>query len=75
MGVALILAVHGLAMAIYLISVREPKQANSKAAEEKSMLSNPEGGIVNIPSHHSVEQTVQTLEGLMLEHSSQFVFG
>src|SRR5271157_980145 len=29
------------------------------------MLSNPEGGIVHIPSHHAVEQTVEKLEKLL----------
>lgn len=64
-GVALILAVVGVAMATYLISVREPKSANFGGGEEKSMMSNAEGGIVNIPSRHSVEQTVEKLQNLL----------
>lgn len=64
-GVALFLAVVGIAMAIYVISVREPRQANSREGQEKSMISKPENGIVNVASHHSVEQTVQTLEAIL----------
>jgi uncharacterized protein (DUF302 family) len=61
----LILAVPGLAMAIYLISVRELNWASFGAQEETSMLSNPDSGMVNIPSHHSVEQIVEKLEKLL----------
>ena len=64
-GVALILAVVGLAMAIYLISVREPKQERLGERWEKSMTANPENGVVTIPSHHSVDQTVAKLEEIL----------
>jgi uncharacterized protein (DUF302 family)/uncharacterized membrane protein YidH (DUF202 family) len=60
--VAVILAALGLALAIYLLSVRNPQQENSKIAWEKSMTSNAENGIVTIPSHQSVDKTVQNLE-------------
>jgi uncharacterized protein (DUF302 family) len=53
-----------LAMAIYLVSVREPKPAHLEK-QEKPMTSNPENGIVAIPSRQSVDQTVQKLEGLL----------
>jgi uncharacterized protein (DUF302 family)/uncharacterized membrane protein YidH (DUF202 family) len=53
--VAIILSLLGLAMAIYLVSVRE----------EKSMTSNPANGVVTIPSHQTVDQTVQTVEGIL----------
>jgi uncharacterized protein (DUF302 family) len=33
--------------------------------QEKSMSSNSESGIMTIPSHHSVEQTVQKLEEIL----------
>jgi uncharacterized protein (DUF302 family) len=59
------LAVFGLAMAIYLVSVREPTQAHFAKTQEKSMTSNPDNGIVTIPSHQSVDQTVQKLEKLL----------
>jgi uncharacterized protein (DUF302 family)/uncharacterized membrane protein YidH (DUF202 family) len=54
-AVAVILAVLGLAMAIYLISVRDPKE---KSPQEKSM-NNSDNGIMSIPSHHSVDETVE----------------
>jgi uncharacterized protein (DUF302 family) len=63
--VALILAVVGLAMVIYLISVRDPKQINRGESREKSMPSNPGNGIVTIPSQHSVQQTVEKLEEVL----------
>jgi len=61
-GVAIALAVGGLAMAIYLISVREPGPPNSEQHKEKVMTSNPDIGIVTLPGHHSVEETVAKLE-------------
>jgi uncharacterized protein (DUF302 family) len=48
-----------------LISVREPKRANLGTSEEKSITSKAESGIVNIPSHHSVESTVEKLEKML----------
>jgi uncharacterized protein (DUF302 family)/uncharacterized membrane protein YidH (DUF202 family) len=59
---AIALAVVGLAMAIYLISVREPRQTNSGKLEDKQMTSNPESGIMTQRSNHTVDQTVQKLE-------------
>jgi uncharacterized protein (DUF302 family)/uncharacterized membrane protein YidH (DUF202 family) len=59
--VAVILAVVGLAMAIYLISVGEPKQA----LQERTMASNIDTGIVSIPSNHTVDQTVEKLEAIL----------
>jgi uncharacterized protein (DUF302 family)/uncharacterized membrane protein YidH (DUF202 family) len=62
-AVAVVLAVLGVAMAIYLILVREPRQTD----QEKSMTSNSENGIVTIAGHQSVDQTVQTLERILQE--------
>jgi uncharacterized protein (DUF302 family)/uncharacterized membrane protein YidH (DUF202 family) len=64
-AVAVMLAALGLAMAIYLVSVREPRQANIDKVQEKSMTSDSQNGIVTIPSHQSVDQTVQKLEGIL----------
>ncbi|HVP45634.1 MAG TPA: DUF302 domain-containing protein [Bryobacteraceae bacterium] len=61
-SIALILAVLGAAMAIYLVSVRGPQQSNS---QEKSMAPSPETGIVNVSSRHSVDQTVQKFEEIL----------
>jgi len=64
-AVAAMLAVLGVAMAVYLVSVREPRQAHLEKRREKSMTSNSENGIVTIPSHHSVDQTVEKLEAIL----------
>ena len=63
-AVAVTLAALGLAMAIYLVSVREPSRTH-EIRKEKSMTSNPENGIVTIPSHQSVDQTVKKLEEIL----------
>jgi putative membrane protein len=65
MGVALILAVVGLAMAIYLFSVHEPGQENLEERRERSMTAKPENGIALVPSQHSVDQTVGKLEEIL----------
>jgi uncharacterized protein (DUF302 family)/uncharacterized membrane protein YidH (DUF202 family) len=64
-AVAALLAVLGLAMAIYLISVREPSQEHLETSKEKSMTSDLGNGIVTIPSQHSVDQTVERLEKIL----------
>ena len=65
--VALVLAALGLAMAIYLISFPQPRQALLENIQEKSMTSNSANGMVTVPGHQSVEQTVQKLEGILQE--------
>jgi uncharacterized protein (DUF302 family)/uncharacterized membrane protein YidH (DUF202 family) len=65
MGVALILAAVGLAMAIYLIAVGEPGKTNSR--REKTTTTDRQNGIVTIGSHHSVEQTAGKLEEILRE--------
>jgi uncharacterized protein (DUF302 family)/uncharacterized membrane protein YidH (DUF202 family) len=68
--VALTLAVVGLAMAIYLIWVGQPKQVSigehPGENREKAMTSNADAGIVSIPSSHSVDQAVSKLEEILL---------
>jgi len=59
--VALVMAVVGLAMAIYLISVGEP----GRGRQGKTMTSNTDTGIVTIPSNNSVGQTVEKLESIL----------
>jgi len=55
-----------LAMAIYLISVGEPKQSSAGEREVKTMTSNSDTGIVSVPSNHSVDQTVENLKAILL---------
>jgi uncharacterized protein (DUF302 family) len=59
---AAILAVLGLAMAVYLISVRDPIPARFEASGEKSMTAKSDNGMITIPSHHSVDETVERVE-------------
>jgi uncharacterized protein (DUF302 family)/uncharacterized membrane protein YidH (DUF202 family) len=57
--VAIILAILGLVMAAYLISVHEglPKAM--------TMTTNTDAGIVSIPANHSVDQTVEKLQQIL----------
>ena len=59
LGVALafLLAVIGLSMAVYVASVREPQPV----LKEKPMNS----GIVNVPSQHTVDETVASLQKML----------
>jgi uncharacterized protein (DUF302 family) len=65
MMAALVLAILGVAMAIYLISVRPIAGNNSSKAREISMAPNPEQGIVLIPSKLSVDETVARLQAIL----------
>jgi len=68
--VAVVLAGLGLAMAFYFVSTRDPidprvEKNREKSPQEKSMTPHADNGIVSIPSHQSVDQTVQKLEGIL----------
>jgi uncharacterized protein (DUF302 family)/uncharacterized membrane protein YidH (DUF202 family) len=63
--IAFFLAVVGFAMVIYLISVRSSTGAKSQTLREVSMTSMSNNGIVNVPSHQSVDQTVETLQAML----------
>jgi uncharacterized protein (DUF302 family)/uncharacterized membrane protein YidH (DUF202 family) len=69
---ALFLALVGLAMAIYLVSIRSSANLQSKNSEEVSMAraSSKEAltgakGIIDKPSNHSVAQTVEKLKNIL----------
>jgi uncharacterized protein (DUF302 family)/uncharacterized membrane protein YidH (DUF202 family) len=64
-GVAIFLAIVGIGMAIYLISVQKPSHANTKNRQEEFMAITKESEIVDIRSHHSVDETVKRLEDLL----------
>jgi len=76
-GVAVFLALVGIAMAIYLVSFRSPTNTDSPRSPETSMApgaSSPAAspapanhGISTVPSHHSVDETVARLTGLLQE--------
>jgi len=63
--VALVLAVLGVAMAIYLISVRPIGPDNASKSREISMAPIPENGILRTASNHSVEETVARLKSIL----------
>jgi uncharacterized protein (DUF302 family)/uncharacterized membrane protein YidH (DUF202 family) len=75
-GVAVFLALVGIAMAIYLISFRSPTNTGLHETTETSMAGAPttgattgvvaaSNGIASIPSNHSVDETVARLTGLL----------
>jgi uncharacterized protein (DUF302 family)/uncharacterized membrane protein YidH (DUF202 family) len=63
--IAFILALVGLAMAIYLISVRYSTLSQIGNREEASVTTSKNQGIINAPSNHSVDQTVEKLKGIL----------
>jgi uncharacterized protein (DUF302 family) len=62
---ALFLAFVGLAMAIYLVTVRGSANLHSENREETTMALATTKGIIDKPSHHSVEQTVEKLKNIL----------
>jgi uncharacterized protein (DUF302 family)/uncharacterized membrane protein YidH (DUF202 family) len=71
-AIALFLALVGLAMTIYLISVRDSAHAttgNTSGIKEEtpmtSMAPISDNGISNRASNHSVDQTVEKLQGIL----------
>jgi uncharacterized protein (DUF302 family)/uncharacterized membrane protein YidH (DUF202 family) len=62
---AVILAVFGLVMAIYLVSVRQPESGALRLEKESPMSMDLRGGIVSVASSHSVDQTVEKFKSLL----------
>jgi uncharacterized protein (DUF302 family)/uncharacterized membrane protein YidH (DUF202 family) len=62
--VALFLAIVGLSMAIYLVSVRGPAK-NQPTHNEETSMSTTSNGIVSLPSNHSVDETVDKLKNIL----------
>jgi len=62
---AVFLALVGLAMAIYLVSVHGSANLKSEAKEEAAMAVTTKNGIIDKPSNHSVEQTVEKLKNIL----------
>jgi uncharacterized protein (DUF302 family)/uncharacterized membrane protein YidH (DUF202 family) len=61
----LFLALVGLGMAIYLISVRNSAHLHSRIIEETPMAPITDNGIISRPSNHSVDQTVEKLKDIL----------
>lgn len=64
-AIAVFLALVGLAMAIYLVSVRGPANLHGNNNVEVSMKTATDNGIINQLSHHSVDQTVDRLKNIL----------
>jgi len=63
-AIAFFLALVGLAMTIYLISVRDSTHSPDKPREITMTLSQDKG-IVDVASNYSVDQTVERLKGIL----------
>jgi uncharacterized protein (DUF302 family)/uncharacterized membrane protein YidH (DUF202 family) len=64
-AISFFLAVIGLAMAIYLVSVRNATSSQFANHEEISMTAATSKGIVDKLSNHSVDQTVDRLKNIL----------
>jgi uncharacterized protein (DUF302 family)/uncharacterized membrane protein YidH (DUF202 family) len=64
-AIALFLALVGVSMAMYLVSFRGGSQSYSGKGEETPMTPTAENGIVSKPSTHSVDKTVEKLQGIL----------
>jgi uncharacterized protein (DUF302 family)/uncharacterized membrane protein YidH (DUF202 family) len=66
---AAFLALIGLGMAIYLVSVHSSEQSisgkNSPSNKETPMAQITDNGIIAIPSNHSVDETVEKLKSIL----------
>jgi len=65
LAVAVILALVGMAMAAYLVSIRSSTSSGSSTYEEEAPVqAQPaaDNGIAKIPSHHTVDETVERLK-------------
>jgi uncharacterized protein (DUF302 family)/uncharacterized membrane protein YidH (DUF202 family) len=65
--IAFFLALVGLAMAIYLVSVRSSMHSQFERGKESSMTATTDSGIIQTPSNHSVDQTVEKLKAILRE--------
>jgi uncharacterized protein (DUF302 family)/uncharacterized membrane protein YidH (DUF202 family) len=64
-GVAMLLGIVGLAMAVYLISVRHSAPPNGRTGKETSMNQMIDKGLVTVPGRQSVDETVEKLKDIL----------
>ena len=64
-AIAFFLALVGLAMAIYLVSIRSSAHPQFGNNKETSMTLDKNKGIIDVPSNHTVDQTVDKLKGIL----------
>jgi uncharacterized protein (DUF302 family)/uncharacterized membrane protein YidH (DUF202 family) len=74
-AVAVFLALVGVAMAAYLVSIRSSTNSDSSSREEAPVHAQAaaDSGIVKIPSNHSVDETVERLK-LILQTKGVMLF-
>jgi uncharacterized protein (DUF302 family)/uncharacterized membrane protein YidH (DUF202 family) len=63
--IAFCLALVGLTMAIYLVSIRNTTHSKSEDGKEITMASRSGTGIIDIHSNHSVDETVESLKRIL----------
>ncbi len=63
--IAVILAIIGLAMAVYLVSIRSTTNSDPQTFQGGAMQPAPDNGLKKVLSNHSVDETVQRLEGIL----------
>jgi uncharacterized protein (DUF302 family)/uncharacterized membrane protein YidH (DUF202 family) len=61
----LFLALVGIGMAIYLISVRDSAHSPSESGKEISVAPDTNNGILRKPSNHSVDETLEKLKRIL----------
>src|SRR5713101_3997207 len=64
-AIAIFLALVGLAMAINLVLVRSSTRSQLENSKEISMTLSRGKGIIDTPSNHSVDQTVERIKGML----------
>ena len=64
-SIAVFLGLVGIAMAVYLFSVRSSTNTHSEITQEATMATVANNGIVNLASNHSVDQTVEKLTSIL----------
>ena len=65
-AIAFVIALVGLAMAVYLISIRSSTRSQTGNSKEISMAQNSsDRGIIDVASNHSVDETVERLKSIL----------
>ncbi len=64
-AIAFFLALVGMAMVIYLVSIRHSIRSQSANNKESSMQVSPDNGIVKVQSHSSVDGTVEKITEML----------
>jgi uncharacterized protein (DUF302 family)/uncharacterized membrane protein YidH (DUF202 family) len=63
--IAFFLALVGLTMAIYLVSIRSTTHSRLEDGKETEMATKSNTGIIDVPSNHTVDETVEKLKATL----------